>query len=187
MSSTLEASVIKGKNYLENLNSIKNTGKDLTMKQMFDISEKLIGEQSDENLCMEWIQLTGMILHGIIYLWLLMNKSSVSRTQRFSYFQIMVFVLERWTRTHNQIFSGRTNLRGSKVHHNTKLWTQLMMSQWISSGILSHDSSHCSSVTKSKSSWSKWSINHNSKDELSSCRCSTTSFGDLNTMNRNTN
>ena len=48
MSSTLEASVFMGKNYLENLHSIKNTRKDLTMKQMFDISEKLISEQSDE-------------------------------------------------------------------------------------------------------------------------------------------
>ena len=37
MSSTFQASVF-----------IKNTGKDLTMKQMFDISEKLITEQSDE-------------------------------------------------------------------------------------------------------------------------------------------
>ena len=35
------------KNYSDNLHSIKNT-EDLTMKQMFDISEKLIVEQSDE-------------------------------------------------------------------------------------------------------------------------------------------
>ena len=48
MSSTSQASVLMGKNYLENLHSIKNTGKDLTMKQMFDTSEKLIAEQSDE-------------------------------------------------------------------------------------------------------------------------------------------
>ena len=48
VSSTLEASVSMGKNYSENLHSIKNTGKDLTMKQMFDISEKMIAEQSDE-------------------------------------------------------------------------------------------------------------------------------------------
>ena len=48
MSSTLEASVCMGKNYSEYLHSIKNTGKDLTMKQMFDILEKLIAEQSDE-------------------------------------------------------------------------------------------------------------------------------------------
>ena len=36
-----------GKNYSHNWHSIKNT-EDLTMKQMFDISEKLITEQSDE-------------------------------------------------------------------------------------------------------------------------------------------
>ena len=48
MSSTLQASVSMGKNCTEILHSIKNTGKDLTLKQMFDISEKLITEQSDE-------------------------------------------------------------------------------------------------------------------------------------------
>ena len=47
-SSTLQASVFMGKNYSEILHSIKNTGKDLTMKQMFAISEKLIVGQSDE-------------------------------------------------------------------------------------------------------------------------------------------
>ena len=36
-----------GKNYSDNWHSIKNT-EDVTMKQMFDISEKLITEQSDE-------------------------------------------------------------------------------------------------------------------------------------------
>ena len=46
-SSTLQASVFMGKNYSDNWHSIKNT-EDLTMKQMFDISEKLITEQSDE-------------------------------------------------------------------------------------------------------------------------------------------
>ena len=35
------------KNYSDNLQSIKNT-EDLTMKQMFDTSEKLITDQSDE-------------------------------------------------------------------------------------------------------------------------------------------
>ena len=36
-----------GKNNSDNWHSIKNTT-DLTMKQMFDISEKLVSEQSDE-------------------------------------------------------------------------------------------------------------------------------------------
>ena len=48
MSSTLEASIFMRKEYSENVPSIKNTGKDLTMKQMFDISEKWIVGQSDE-------------------------------------------------------------------------------------------------------------------------------------------
>ena len=47
MFSTLQASVFMGKNYSDNLHSIKNT-EDLTMKHMFDTSEKLITEQSDE-------------------------------------------------------------------------------------------------------------------------------------------
>ena len=48
MFSTLEASVFMGKNDSENLRSINNTGNNLTMKQMFHISEKLIVGQSDE-------------------------------------------------------------------------------------------------------------------------------------------
>ena len=47
MSSTLQASVFMRKNHSDNWHSIKNS-KDLTMKQMFDISEKLKTEQSDE-------------------------------------------------------------------------------------------------------------------------------------------
>ena len=37
-----------GQEYSENSQSIKNTGNNLTMKQMFDISEKLKVGQSDE-------------------------------------------------------------------------------------------------------------------------------------------
>ena len=37
------------KNYSENLQSIKNTGNNLTLKQMFDMYEKLIVEESDES------------------------------------------------------------------------------------------------------------------------------------------
>ena len=47
MSSTLDASVFMGKNYSDNLHSIKKYSENLTLKQMFEISEKLILEQSD--------------------------------------------------------------------------------------------------------------------------------------------
>ena len=48
MSSTLEASVFMRKKYSDNLHSIKNTVENLTLKQMLEISEQLILEQSDE-------------------------------------------------------------------------------------------------------------------------------------------
>ena len=51
-----------GKNYSDNLHSIKNTGENLTFKQMFEISEQLILEQSDGFLeCLKsspWKQLS---------------------------------------------------------------------------------------------------------------------------------
>ena len=49
MSSTLEPlepSVIMGKNHSDNWHSIKNT-RDLTMKQMFDMSAILVSEQDE--------------------------------------------------------------------------------------------------------------------------------------------
>ena len=92
MSSTLEASVFMGKNYSENSHSIKNTGNSLTLKQMFDMSEKLILEQSDEIFGVtpinwedsSWKQLS-----------LVSDEEVVSRMQSFTYFQILCNVLER--------------------------------------------------------------------------------------------
>ena len=55
VSSTLQVSVFMGRNYSDNLHSIKNTGEKLAFKQMFDISEKLISEQSDEIFGMKTI------------------------------------------------------------------------------------------------------------------------------------
>ena len=136
MSSTLEASVFMGKSYSGNLHSIKNTGNDLTLKQMFDMSEKLIVGQSDE------------ILDN--YLWSMMKKSSVYRMQKFKYFRILCYVLEKWIRTQHQIRFGKNSWVGSKIHHNTELWTQLTENRWNSSGIFSQDSPHCSSSTMSK-------------------------------------
>ena len=86
-----------------------------------------------------------------------MNKSSVSCTQRSAYSQIVYGVLERRTWTHNQIMHGETDWR-FKVHQNTELRTELMVSQWNSSGISSQDSPHCSSSTKVQQSLSSLSV-----------------------------
>ena len=53
-------------------------------------------------------------------IWLVMKKSSVSRTQCFTYFQILCKALDRWARTHYRKLSGKTSWRGSKVHQNTE-------------------------------------------------------------------
>ena len=65
MYSTLQASVFMVKNYSDNWHSIKNS-KDLTIKQMFDISEKLIVGQSDE---IDGVKTSNLeILHGSVRL-----------------------------------------------------------------------------------------------------------------------
>ena len=65
MSSTSQASVFMEKNYSDNLHSIKNT-EDPTMNQMFDISEKLIIEQSDEIYGISTINWENSSLNGRI-------------------------------------------------------------------------------------------------------------------------
>ena len=62
------------KNYSDNLHSIKNS-KDLTMKQMFDISEKLVSGQSDEIYGVKTINLEDSSWK---YLSLVMKKSFIS-------------------------------------------------------------------------------------------------------------
>ena len=48
MAATMNAATFMGKNFLDNESSIKNST-DLTMKKMFDISEKLVSEQEEIN------------------------------------------------------------------------------------------------------------------------------------------
>ena len=114
----------------------------------------------------------------------MMKTSSVSRMQRFIYSQILRYVQERWIRTQHQILLGNNSWVDSNIHHNTELWTidgEPMEFEWN----ISQDSPHCSSSKKSKNSWTKWATQNNSKDEVSSCRCSMTSHGELETTNRN--
>ena len=185
MSSALQASVFMEKNCSDNWHSIKNTGRNLTMEQMFDIFEKLIAEQPDE---IYGVKTVNWEHSSWKYLSLVGGEEVISLSHTKVYFQIRYYALEGWTRTPNQLMHGKTDWRGSKVHQNTELWTELMVSQWNSSGTSSRDSPHCSLSVKSKSSCQKWAYNQKiSKDGSSSCRCSTTSHGDLLKKNRNAN
>ena len=63
----------------------------------------------------------------------MMKKSSVSRMQRFVYSQILPWKDELES-TIKYCLGTAVGLV-PKVHHNTELWTQLMVSQWNFSGI----------------------------------------------------
>ena len=112
-----------------------------------------------------------------------MKKSSVSCTQRSTYFLDSVLCLERWTRTQNQILLGKKSWVDSEVHHNRETWTVLMVSQWNSSGIFTKIH-HIAALQQSPRVTVKIERNtRNSLDGLSSCRCSTTFHVNLKTIN----
>ena len=68
MSSTLQASVFMVKNYSDNWHSIKKT-EDLSMKQMFDMSEKLVSEQSDEIYRVKTISMGRLFMEVFVFDW----------------------------------------------------------------------------------------------------------------------
>ena len=104
------------------------------MKQMFDISEELVSEQSNE---IYGVKTIGWKNSSWKYLSLNGDEQVISlqRTKRSTYSQILFCALVKYTRTHNQIMHGKTDWRGSKVHRNAETWTKLMGSQWNSSGM----------------------------------------------------
>ena len=93
MSSTLQASVFMVKNYSDNLHFIKKQKISQCNRCSMDVSEKLITEQSDEIYGVNAINWEDSSWK--FYLWLVMKKSSVSCTQRSTYFQILYYALER--------------------------------------------------------------------------------------------
>ena len=169
------------------------------MKQMVDISEKLITEQSDEIFGVSQIswenspwKLLSLVndeevislSHAKVYVFsdsiLCLGKVNQNPTSNTVWEQQLGWFKDSsQNRTEHQILSGKTSWVGSNIHHKTELWTQLTENRWNSSGIFFQDSLHCSSSKKSKSSWTKWATQNNSKDEWSSCRCSMTSDKDL--------
>ena len=102
MSSTLQACAFMEKNYSDNWHSIKNT-EDLTTKQMFDISENWCPEQSDEIHGMNTIYWEDSSWK---YLSLIGDEQVIS-LQRIKVY--VYCVLERRTRTLNQIWHGKTD------------------------------------------------------------------------------
>ena len=154
MSSTLEASVFMGKNYSENLHS-KNTGKDPTMKQMFDISEKLIAEQSDEIYGMNTIHWgdsswKDLSLNG--------DEEVISLSHaKFYVFSDSVLCFGKMSENpqSNTVWEDKLTWFKSSSQYRTldRLDGKQMEFEWN----ISQDSIRCSSATKSKSSCQKMS------------------------------
>ena len=90
MAATMNVVTFMGKNFQHYQNSIVNTS-DLTLKKMFDISAKFVGEQ-DEIFNLDKIHWEN--IHGNIYHWLVMTESSVLNAQKSTSSQILCCVLE---------------------------------------------------------------------------------------------
>ena len=184
LSSALETSVFMGKNYSKHFHFNNNTGNDLTFKHIFDISEKLGGGQSKEIFGVTPIFLGRFFMETIIFgQWWRSHQSLACKCVCIFWFCVMSWKGDSESNINS---ACEENWVCSKVHHNTEFWTQLTASRWNSSGIFSQDSPRCSSAIKSKSSCQKWAKGQeNLQDGSSSFRCSTTSHGELLTMNRN--
>ena len=134
-----------GKNAQTILHSIKKT-EDLTMKQMFDISEKLISEQSDETYGVNtnkwedsWKHLSLVGSEKVI---------SLSHTKVYIFFRfcVMRWKDERVWEDKLTWFKGSSQCRASDTFDGEPTEFEWNISQ---------HSPHCSSATKSKSSRQK--------------------------------
>ena len=112
------------------------------MKQMFDISEKLVSEQSGENYGVKTINWENSSWK---YLSLIGDEQVISLQRTKVYvFSDSVLCVGKMNENPDQTQHGKNDWRGSNVHQNTETWTELMVSQLNSSGIFSQDSPHCS-------------------------------------------
>ena len=136
MSSTLEASVFMGKNYLNNCHSIANT-KDLTLKQMFDISTRVVSEQDE----ISGLETIGWENHSWKYL------SLIGDERVFNLQRTKVYIFSDSVLCLGKIFENpQSNDAWDRLGWFKSSLTESTVSQWNSSGIFSQDSIRCSSV-----------------------------------------
>ena len=139
MAATMNAATFMGKNFLDNQNFIMNST-DLTLKKMFDISAKLVGEQEEiNNGENSWKRLS--LIGGETVINLQSTKVYV--------FSDSVLCLGRTLQHPVPTKLGRTDFQGSNPRKATEIMTVSMESRLYSSGISSQDSQRCSSVVKS--------------------------------------
>ena len=131
MTVTMESAVFMGKNYLDNRHSITNT-KDLTLKQMFDISTRLVSEE----VAISGMETIGWENHSWKYMSLIGDERVINHQRTKVYvFSDSVCLLVRSSRTPNRTMHGKKDWDGSNHLRFTEAFTESTVSQWNSSGI----------------------------------------------------
>ena len=99
--------------------------------------------------------------------------------ERFMYSQTLYCAPEKWTNSNIPTMDGKADYSGLRTQNNTENWMESVESRWNSSEWYSQGTPHCRFSSRSKTYWRNWIVNlNNSKEEWSSCRCTTTSDGD---------
>ena len=145
MAATMNAATFKGKNFSTAQNFIKNY-EDLTLKQMFDITAKLVGEKEEINNLdnIHWGR-----IHGGNCRWLVMKQLSIFSAQKSMSSQILCCASEGSFNIQNPTKLGRKGLKESCPRKATEIMTVSMESRLNSNGTSSQDSQRCSSAVKS--------------------------------------
>ena len=171
MAVTMESAVFMRKNYQINCHSIVNTA-DLTLKQMFDISTKLVSEQ-DEISGMETI---GWANHSWKYLPLIGDEriNNLQRTKVYVFSDSVLCLGKIFENPEsNDAWEERLGwIKSSQNYRNfDRMDGEPMEFEWN----IFQDSTPCSSVKKSKVYCTDWEKHQKfSKEEFYLCRCSTT-------------
>ena len=145
MAATMNAATFMGKNFMEIQNSMMNS-RDLTLKHMFYITAKLVGEQEEinnlDNIHWRKNSWTRLSLIGD-------EKLSIFSAQKSMYSQILCCVSAKFFNILNATKLGRAELQESESREATEIMMLSMESRPNSNGIFSQDSQRCSSVIKS--------------------------------------
>ena len=147
MAGTMESAVFIGKNFQNNHNSIMNTA-DLTLKQMFDISAKLVTEQNE----ISGLETIGWEKHSWKYLSLIGDERiiNLSTHKNLRLFRFCNCVLGKSIRILNLTKLGKKDRMDYIFSKATNTLTESMESRRNSSGTSSQHSIRCNSVIKSK-------------------------------------
>ena len=146
MAATMNAATFMGKKFSCIQNFIMNS-RDLTLKKMFDITAKLVGEQEEINNLdnIHWRKNSWKHLS-------LIGDETVINLQRTKVYVLLRFCVVPWKGSiniRNPTKLGREGLKGSRPTKATEIMTVSMESRLNSSGTSSQDSIRCSSALKS--------------------------------------